>query len=610
MFQEFDNSSDSTKSKERLTALREEMKRENVTHFLIPHADEHQNEYLPERAARLAWLTGFTGSAGFAIVTLETAVVFVDGRYTLQVHDQIDGACFSVESLVKTPPSKWLEANLTSGNRVGYDAWLLTLRQCERFGKTAAEAEAELVSVDNLVDRIWSDQPQPPLGNVKVQELQYAGKTALDKRVQIQEIITSKGAGLCILSDPASLAWIFNIRGSDVVHNPLVLSYALLPASGKPHIFMDERKLDTTTRAYLEELAKLCEPAHLKDKLAALSKNAKILCDADLVSGALGNVITQADGKIIKGRDPVVLPRAIKNECEIEGMRKAHLRDGVAVVKYLSWLDAQPIDDLDEISAARKLEEIRAENAVLAGSRLEEISFDTISGFGPNGAIVHYRVSEATNRKFDSNSLYLNDSGGQYLDGTTDITRTIAIGEPPNRAIEDFTLVLKGHIALAMARFPVGTRGVDLDVLARNALWQKGKDFAHGTGHGVGAYLNVHEGPQSISRRGMEPLLPGMIISNEPGYYVEGEYGIRIENLVLVCEAESNEGGNIETHRFETLTLAPIDLRLVDVTLLNADERDWLNSYHARVFEEVSPHLDLEQEKYTLDWLKQATRAI
>ena len=327
-----------------------------------------------------------------------------------------------------------------------------------------------------------------------------------------------------------------------------------------------------------------------------------LLLDPNQAAGIIDQAVRDAGGTAVEGRDPVVLPRAIKNSVEIEGARAAHLRDGVAMVKFLCWLDNQPTESLDEISAAKKLEQIRSENAAAGGLELKEISFDTISGFGPNGAIVHYRVNTESNRKFEPNNLYLSDSGGQYADGTTDITRTIAIGNPSPDAAMDFTLVLKGHIALAQARFPAGTRGVDLDILARNALWRNGRDYGHGTGHGIGSYMNVHEGPQNISRRGMEPLKAGMIISNEPGYYVEGKYGIRIENLVLVREAEET-GGNIATHSFETLTLAPIDLRLVDKELMNDEEVEWLNRYHASVFEKLSAHLDQNE----LAWLKNAT---
>ena len=606
MFQSFENKSDSGKTAERLAALREQMRKENVNLFMVPHSDEHQNEYLPECAERLSWISGFTGSAGFAIVTLDRAVIFVDGRYTIQVKEQTDANCFDAESLVDNPPSKWLEANLKKGDRIGYDAWVLTLRQCEQFARVAKEKKAEFASVGNLVDRVWQDRPEKPLGQVAVQDLQYAGKSTDKKLIEIQQVIAEKKADLCVLSDPASLAWVFNIRGSDMVHNPLALGYAFIPDKGKPLVFMDGRKLTNEVRDYLSNSAEVFEPDVLTDKLGELAAGKKVLCDSDLVSGALGKVIEGVEGKIIKGRDPVVLPRAIKNEAEIAGTRNAHHRDGVAMVRFLHWLDSQKAETMTEVSVVEKLETIRKENATQMGSNLEEVSFDTISGWGPNGAICHYRVSHDSSLTFQDNSLYLVDSGAQYLDGTTDITRTVAIGQPPHEAVENFTLVLKGHIAISMARFPQGTRGVDIDILARNALWQKGRDYAHGTGHGVGAYMNVHEGPQSISKRGMEPLVPGMIVSNEPGFYVEGAYGIRIENLELVTELEKVPGGNIKVHSFETLTLAPIDLRLVAPEMLTADEMNWLNGYHEWVFHELSPHVEGD----VLAWLKQATRVI
>ncbi|MEO0329902.1 MAG: aminopeptidase family protein P, partial [Pseudomonadota bacterium] len=410
-----------------------------------------------------------------------------------------------------------------------------------------------------------------------------------------------------LLTDPASLAWLFNIRGSDVVHNPLALGFAIVPTSAKPILFMDNRKVSAEIRDTLSKIIEFHEPDQLEDEIKKRVREKAVLCDENLLPAYLADVIKQAGGKIEHGRDPVVLPRAIKNPTEIEGTKKSQIRDGVAVCKFLCWLDHQKPSAITEISAAQKLEALRASNAIEMGSELEEISFDAISAFGPHAAIPHYRVSNKTSLQFESDTLYLIDSGGQYLDGTTDITRTVAVGNPPKSAVVDFTLVLKGHIAIATTRFPKGTRGVDLDPFARHALWQEGKDFNHGTGHGVGAYLNVHEGPQSISKRGMEVLKPGMIISNEPGYYVEGAYGIRIENLVLVTEQEKLENGNVETHSFETLTLAPIDTRLVAASMLTDAEREWLNDYHVWVRETLLPHLSDDHER---DWLVATTKAI
>jgi Xaa-Pro aminopeptidase len=377
-----------------------------------------------------------------------------------------------------------------------------------------------------------------------------------------------------------------------MAHIPVSLSRAILRKEGFPLLFIDPAKLDRECEAYLTQLADLRHPDVLERELAETAKGSKVMCDPERVSAALGEIVTQAGGEIVKARDPVALPRAIKNETEIAGSRAAHLRDGAAVTRFLAWLDRQPAGSIDEIAAARKLEEMRAGTASAMGSRLLDISFDTISGAGPNGAIVHYRVNEKSNLKLAAGTLFLIDSGAQYRDGTTDITRTVAIGNPPPLACRDFTLVLKGHIAIATARFPKGTRGVDIDVLARIALWRQGRDYAHGTGHGIGAYLSVHEGPQSISKRGMEPLAAGMIISNEPGFYREGQWGIRIENLVLVEPLQALADGNVETHGFETLTLAPIDRRLIDTSIMTREELVWLDAYHARVVAELSPHLD------------------
>ena len=602
MFQNFTTSSQRSSGPLRLKALREELRKENATAFLVPHADEHQNEYLPARAERLAWLTGFTGSAGFCIATLDKAIVFADGRYTVQVNEQIDKTSFTAESLIKTPPSKWLETNTGKNDTIAYDPWLIPINQLKAYEKAIKKSGAKLNPVDNLIDRIWNDQPEKPMGNVTLHDIKNAGKSASDKITQIQTSISEKNCNFTVLTDPASLAWLFNIRGNDVIHNPLALGFAIVPRSGKPLIFIEDQKLDAAVKSYLNKIAMLHEPEMLEVELGSLSKGKSVLCDPDRIPVALAKIIEDAKGTIIHGRDPVILPRAIKNEVEQNGTRNAHLRDGVAMAKFLCWLDNQTAGSITEIDAAKKLEVIRTENADAMQSLLKEISFDTISASGPHAALPHYRVNEESNLVLEDGSIYLVDSGGQYEDGTTDITRTIAIGKPSPEAVTDFTLVLKGHIAIDQARFPKGTRGIDLDVLARNALWQQGKDYAHGTGHGVGSYMNVHEGPQGIHRRAMEPLQPGMIISNEPGYYVEGEYGIRIENLVIVTEAK-DIGGNIETHSFENITWAPIDKRLIDVSLLTQNELEWLNHYHAKVFEKISPHLEGDD----LIWLKQAT---
>jgi Xaa-Pro aminopeptidase len=603
MFQTFESKSEPGKVADRVAVLRREMHKSRLDAFLVPHADEYQNEYLPPCAERLAWLTGFSGSAGFAIVAARTATLFVDGRYTLQAQDQTDTAVFSIESLIDLPPQKWIASNAQKGWRIGFDPALLTIAQAERFAEKAKALGASLVATKNLVDRIWTDRPQEPTGRISIQKMPQAGERARDKLARLSKAVADAGADFCLLTDPISVAWAFNIRGDDLAHIPVSLLRAVLRAEGDPVIFIEGARLNREADAYLTQLARICEPSELEGVLAELAKGgAKVLCDRDRVSAALGAIVRKAGGKIVSGRDPVVLPRAIKNKVEIAGSRAAHLRDGVAVVRFLAWLDRQKPGSIDEIGAAQRLEALRAETAAAMGSKLLDISFDTISGAGPNGAIVHYRVTEKTNSVLKPNSLYLIDSGAQYRDGTTDITRTVAIGDPYDQAMTDFTLVLKGHIAIATARFPKGTRGVDIDALARIALWRHGMDYAHGTGHGIGSYLSVHEGPQSLSRRGMEPLVPGMILSNEPGFYREGRHGIRIENLLLVHEEQHLSTGNVETMGFETLTLAPIDQRLIDTSLMARDELIWLDSYHSHVLNELAPHLD----KRDREWLENA----
>jgi len=602
MFQTFESRSAPQEVAARVMALRASMRKAKLDAFLVPHVDEYQNEYLPAGAERLAWLTGFSGSAGFAIVTAEKAVLFVDGRYTLQAKEETDTAIFAIESLIDLPPQKWIASNAQPGWRIGHDPWLLTIGQAEKFSEKARAAKASLVATRNLVDAVWPDRPAVPAGKVSIQKMPQAGERARDKLKRLSASIAKAGADCCLLSDPVSVAWAFNIRGSDVAHIPVALLRAIIPAEGDPTLFIGQQRLGRETDAYLTQICRMCAPETLADELAAAAKGKRILCDRDRVSAALGTLVRKAGGEIVAGRDPVALLRAIKNPQEIDGARAAHLRDGVAMVRFLAWLDRQKPGTMDEIGAAERLESLRAETALAMGSRLLEISFDTISGAGPNGAIVHYRVTRNSNAILQARSLYLVDSGAQYRDGTTDVTRTVAIGDPNDQAMTDFTLVLKGHIAIATARFPKGTRGVDIDALARIALWRHGMDYAHGTGHGVGSYLSVHEGPQLLSRRGMEPLVPGMIVSNEPGFYREGKHGIRIENLLLVREAETLSNGNVETYGFETLTLVPIDQGLIDSSLMTRDELIWLDSYHAHVLNELAPHLD----KRDAEWLENA----
>ncbi len=595
-----------SQTRRRLDLLRDALARDHLAGFLIPHGDEHQSEYPPPSSERLAWLTGFDGSAGFAIVLRDAAAVFVDGRYTLQARTQVDAEAFAQEHLIETPPSKWLAAHLKKGDRIGYDPWLMTIADVRRFNEACKAGEAELVAVTaNPIDAIWTDRPAPPLGAVSLQPVAFAGEEAADKIRRLQALLAERKVDAVVLTQPDSIAWTFNIRGSDVAHNPTPLAFAILPAAGKPSVFIDGRKLSNAVRATLADLAEPREPAEFATALAALGAS-RVLLDPQATADAIRSAIVAAAATIVEGGDPVALPKARKNATELAGMRKAHIRDGAAMIKFLAWLDGMAPGSVDEIGAAGKLRAFRAETAKRDGMELVDLSFDTISGAGPNGAIVHYRVTPATSRTLEPNSLYLVDSGGQYRDGTTDITRTVAIGEPTAEMRERFTRVLKGHIAIATARFPVGASGAQLDTLARIDLWRAGLDYDHGTGHGVGAFLSVHEGPARISKLGTVPLEPGMVISNEPGYYKTGAYGIRIENLVIVTPPAPITGGDREMLGFETLTLCPIDRRLIDRRLLEADERAWLDGYHARLLPALAAFLDDDERA----WLAKATRPL
>ncbi|KYK49372.1 X-Pro aminopeptidase [Bradyrhizobium liaoningense] len=584
----------------RLAALREELARRKLTGFVIPRADQQQNEYVPPSEERLAWLTGFTGSAGLAVVLSQEAAVFVDGRYTLQAAKQVDAKAWAVESLIDPPPESWVAAHLKAGDRLGFDPWLHTFAAAERLSAACAKAGAELVAVDsNPIDAIWQDRPQPPLAPVAVHGLQHAGVTEAEKLTQIRGEIAKLGTDALVLSDSHAVAWTFNIRGADVAHTPLPLSYALVPKEGRPTIFIDHRKLSNLTRDHLEQSADVREPDAMAPTLMALAKSgAAIALDNATAADALSRLIAGAGGKPVRGNDPVALLKAVKNATEIKGTKTAHVRDAVALARFLTWIDREaPGGKLTEIDAVEALETFRRDTGAL-----KDVSFPTISGTGPNGAIVHYRVTRKSNRRIAPGDLLLIDSGAQYEDGTTDVTRTMAVGEPTDEMRDRFTRVLRGHIAIARAVFPDGTTGAQLDTLARQYLWAAGVDFEHGTGHGVGSYLSVHEGPARISKLGTTPLKRGMILSNEPGYYKTDGFGIRIENLELVVAADI-KGAEKPMNAFETLTLAPIDRRLIDAAMLSRDELDWLNAYHARVRDEVRPALD----QVTRTWLDQAT---
>ncbi|HET9538743.1 MAG TPA: aminopeptidase P family protein [Mesorhizobium sp.] len=605
MFQTFDNESDSSSSAGRIAELRKWLGDNELDGFLVPRADEHQGEYVAARSERLRWLTGFSGSAGIALVMRDRAHIFVDGRYQLQVRSEVDPAIFTVENLVETPPPAWIKANLGKGARIGFDPWLHTIGDVKALKSSAEKVGASLFPVEkNPIDILWTDQPKPPLASVEIHPLAFAGELARDKLARLAAALGKEGASHAVLTDPSSIAWTLNIRGKDVPHTPLALGFAILTAEGGCMLFMDKRKLPMQTEAYLTQLTDLYAPDRLEAEVTRLAKSgARIALDPALAADRIRALVEDNGGTVVSAADPARLPRATKNQAEIDGARAAHRRDAAGVAKLLCWLDRQPAGSLDEIAVVTKLEESCRSVAEETQMLLRDISFDTISGSGPNGAIIHYHVSRKTNRKLGEGELFLLDSGGQYQDGTTDITRTIAIGAPSEEMRERFTMVLKGMIAISTLRFPAGTRGADIDAFARHAHWQAGFDYAHGTGHGVGSYLSVHEGPQRIAKTGTEKLLAGMILSNEPGYYKEGQYGIRIENLIIVTPAEQIPGGEIAMHAFETLTLAPIDRRLIRTDLLRADELEWLNAYHARVLAEIGPMVDGE----TLKWLEEAT---
>jgi Xaa-Pro aminopeptidase len=603
-FQTFDDRNERAATAPRLAMVRTELARRGLTCVIVPRADRQQNEYVPPSEQRLAWLTGFSGSAGVALVLLERAVLFVDGRYTVQAREQVDTSLFEIAHLVDTPPEQWIEGNLTSDDRLGYDPWLHTVEGAEKLAKAAAAAGASLVAVEpGIIDTLWTDRPPPPLGPITLHDIRFAGEEAAAKRAQIQPEIARLRADALVVSDPHAVAWTFNIRGRDIAHTPLPLCFAIVPRDGRPALYVDSRKLSGDVRHRLAMLADIREPDDLPRDLRALGEAKKtVRLDQATAADALGRLIAHHGGKIARGPDPIALMKAVKNPLEIDGMRAAHRRDGAALVRFLAWFDREaPSGKITEIEAVEALESFRRETGLL-----KDISFPTIAGAGGDGAVVHYRVTTKSNRRIAPGELFLIDSGAQYEDGTTDVTRTVAIGEPSAEMRERFTRVLKGHIAIARAVFPDGTTGAQLDPLARVYLWQVGLDYDHGTGHGVGSYLSVHEGPARIAKLGTVALKRGMILSNEPGYYKAGAYGIRIENLVLVIEAAPVAGAEKPLNAFETLTLAPIDRRLVLRELLTDEETLWLDTYHARVAETLGPLLDNQ----TRSWLSDATRPL
>lgn len=601
---------------QRMDDLRAEMKREGVDGFIVPVADEYQGEYPPASARRVGWLSGFTGSAGAAIVLAEDALdakktagkdakaaaVFVDGRYTLQARQQVDQSRYEQKDLTSDKQADWVASHLKAGSKMAYDPWMHTQAQVESMRNTLDAAGIELVPVGhNLVDAVWKGRPPVPQEPVMVYDESYAGESSADKRARIGASLG--GADAAIITAPDSTAWLLNIRGGDVPATPLALSFTVLHKDGKVDWFIDESKISDDVRAHVGSDVTIRPMEEMEQAMQDLGANgATVQYDSARSSSWFHKQLSEAGAHIVDGQDPCLLPKACKNPTEIEGMRQAHIRDGVALTKFLAWLDEESLKrDVTELEVEEKLLSFREQQA-----DFKDVSFNTIAGSGEHGAIVHYRATEDSNKVLERDTLFLLDSGGQYLDGTTDVTRTTVIGEPSDEQKLRFTQVLKGHIALGMVVFPKGVSGQNLDALARAPLWADGEDYAHGTGHGVGAYLGVHEGPQGIHSRSSVPLQPGMVLSNEPGYYKEGEYGIRTESLVVVKEVEGTAEKGRPYYQFETITMAPIDKRLIDPNLLSQPELEWLNAYHQKVFDTLAPEMNDKERA----WLENMTRPL
>jgi Xaa-Pro aminopeptidase len=593
-FQNFEDLTDPAQGAGRVAKLRAELARHALAGFVVSHADHHQNEYIPPSEQRLFWLTGFSGSAGVAVVLRNKAALFVDGRYTLQAKRQVNGNVFSIEHVVDHPPEDWIAQHLPPGASLGYDPWRTTIEGAEKLSKACARAKAKLVAVEeNPLDTVWRDRPAPPLTKIVLHDLKFAGEASERKLARIRAELTKQRLDAVVLSDPAAVAWTFNIRGNDVPHAPIPLCWALISAEGRPILFADGRKLTNAVRDRIAKLTDIREPRELEAALASFSKDKTVRLDQATAPHRLASLIENVGGVVSKGADPVARLKTVKNNTEIKGARAAHLRDGAALARFLAWLDRMTLErKLTEIDAVTALETFRR-----ATGKLKEISFPTIAGSGPNGAIVHYRVSRRSNRRLKRGEVFLIDSGAQYMDGTTDVTRTVAIATASREVRERFTRVLKGHIAIARATFPDGASGAQLDSFARVPLWLAGLDYDHGTGHGVGSYLSVHEGPARLSKLGTAPLTAGMILSNEPGYYKTGAYGIRTESLVLTVPAKTPAGAEKKLLGFETLTLAPIDRRLIERKLMTPEELAWLDAYHARVRREIGPQVDASTRK-------------
>jgi Xaa-Pro aminopeptidase len=601
MFQSFEATTNPSDGPARLADLREVLRAEGLAGFLVPRSDAHQGEWVPARDERLAWLTGFTGSAGFCAALLDRAGVFIDGRYTLQVKDQIDLEYFTPVDWPATDLGVWLIESLPDGGIVGFDPWLHVKDQIDKLSATLEGSGITLSEVDNLVDQVWPDQPAPPQGAIVAHGIEFSGEESAVKRERIAAQLREDGHNAVVLSMPDSLAWLLNIRGTDITRTPVGLAFAILTADGKVQMFTDPAKASDAVRTHLGPDVEILPPVDFGAALDGLTGMVRI--DKTTAPLWISNRLARAGVEIDYAADPCARPKACKNKVEVEGARRAHLRDGIAMAELLAWLDglgSKP--NISEIEVVTKLEGLRARSNLLV-----DISFETICGTGPNGAINHYRVTDDSNRAIVEGDLLLVDSGGQYRDGTTDITRTIAIGTPTAEQRACFTRVLQGMIAISLARWPVGLGGRDLDPLARRALWAAGQDFDHGTGHGVGSFLGVHEGPQRLSRLSTVPFEPGMILSNEPGYYREGAFGIRIENLVVVQKAgvlaTADKRKMLE---FETISFTPIDRNLIEVEMLTVAERNWIDTYHAETFGKIAPNCSAATKK----WLNYACAPI
>ena len=598
-FQTFNATTSPQDGPPRLAALRAKLSDQGLTGFLVPRADVHQGEYVAPRDERLAWLTGFTGSAGFAAILADIAGVFTDGRYRLQVRSQTAPE-FTAVDFPETKLAPWLIEQLPQGGSIGFDPWLHTGSEIQKLEAALTSHQITLRPVANAVDAIWTDRPEAPNGPAQTYPDALAGRTSAEKRTEIAETLRESGAEAVVLTLPDSINWLLNIRGSDLSHLPVVQCFAILKSDGAVHIFSDPQKFNAL------ELGSDVTVDHwdnFEPALCALS--GPVFVDPATAPVAVSTILEREGVAIQQAPDPCLLPKARKTPAEIAATTTAHERDGVAMARFLHWFETSTPGDLTEIDVAKRLEAFRAETGAL-----KDISFDTISGAGANGAIVHYRVTEETNAPLTNNSVFLIDSGAQYQDGTTDITRTLAIGDPGETARHCATLVLQGMIAIHRARFPKGIQGTHLDALARAPLWAEGRDYDHGTGHGVGVYLGVHEGPQRLSRASPIPFEPGMILSNEPGYYREGEFGIRIENLIYVVPAPQGADPAREMLAFETLTLAPIDRRLIKPSMLAPAELDWLNAYHNRVLSTIGPKLSEAGHSAAAEWLVRACAAV